>query len=205
MYLFGISEYPLYRFAKKAVALLTCRGMAEVFCLLNVVFPNMLGYCLMMVPAFRASGKVRPRCANGRVACEDSVAFPISCAIWKTLIMRADNAIVVLIVDKFVGADHSLLSPRALVGHGRIAPIIDYLFADPHVLVRCILDQGFNFGEPLLRSAIEGSKSYAVVDVSGSNSNVQHKAPSVTGIVSRVRISSLVFSLMDHPTIRIRC
>ena len=119
--------------------------------------------------------------------------------------MRADNAIVVLIVDKFVGSEHSLFSPRALVGHGRIAPIIDYLFADPHVLVRCIQDQGFNFGEPLHRSAIEGIKSNAVVDVSGSNSNVQHKAPSVTGNVSRVRKSTLVFTLMEHPTIRIRC
>jgi hypothetical protein len=76
VFLFGIGEDSLYRFAAQAVALFACPRMAEVLGLLNVVFPNVLGDYLLMALALCASGKVRTRCANLRIACENPVAFP---------------------------------------------------------------------------------------------------------------------------------
>jgi hypothetical protein len=119
--------------------------------------------------------------------------------------MRADNAIVVLIVDKLVGTEHPLFPPWALVWHGRIAPIVNYLFANPRGLVGSVQDNGFNSGESFYHTVIERIKSNAVVNIPRSNSGFQDEISLVTGNVSGVGKHSHVLTFMEHPAVGVRC
>lgn len=149
MFFLSIGEHPLNCLAAQFITLLSCLGMAVVFGSFDVIFPNVLDDYLLVVPAGSALCQVGARCTNRRIALEHSVTIPVGRTVTQDLVVRADHAVVVIVVDIVTGAAKAFLSHRPLVGHRRVSTGIDYLLADPRGLVRRIKCECFDPWEPL--------------------------------------------------------
>jgi len=149
--------------------------------------------------------QVGARCTNRRIALEHSVTIPVGRTVTQDLVVRADHAVVVIVVDIVTGAEKAFLSHRPLVGHRRVSTGIDHLLADPRGLVRRIKCECFDPWEPLHQRIVDLVKGNAVMNIAGSDANTQCAVVLLACHMDGVGKYRLVITFLEQTAVWVSC
>ena len=119
----------------QCVGFLANRRMPKVLRSFYVVVPDVARHGLCVLLIFGAAFADRTAFTSVTLAFVLPVALTVGGGIAQNLVLRAENAVVILIVDIFVPGQVPLLRHRPLVGQRWDSPAVDYLLADPRRFV----------------------------------------------------------------------
>ena len=113
---FGVCKYTLNCLRTQSICLFADRRMTDIFCLFNVIMPDMSGYgfyALLILSALFSDWAVL---ADISFTLVFPVAFTIRRCITQHLVLRTEYTIVVLVVYIFVPGKIAFLRHRPFVG-----------------------------------------------------------------------------------------
>ena len=132
-----------------------------------------------------------------------AVTVLIGGAVFQRLILRADDAVVILIIHIFVLFMPSFHGLRPFIRSGKNSVIAKYFLADMRRFAGGVRHDGLNFREMLCHLVINVIKGHAVVYVAGSYNRLQNIAVYIADRVGLVGEAPLVVSLAEYPTLRV--
>ena len=179
----------------ESISILRC--IAGVVRQVLVILPDMPLYGFYAVLGMRAKlsgGTIR---TNSGVTLVFPVAVPVCGGIFQDLVFRANHTVIEFIIDilpPLVAALHRL---RALVSCRENSAVIKHLLANMGRLISGIRYNHFCFGKCFRYLVVYLIKSYAVMDIPGSDHRFQHKTVFVTGSMGFVSELTLVAALYE--------
>lgn len=123
----------------------------------------------------------RTSSADLGIALKLPVSVAVRVGVSQNLVVGADHAIVILVIDIFIAAKKSLFAHGALVGSGYVSAILLYFLAYPWGLVSGVHCNRFHFFKGCNNILINSIKHHTVMDVSGRDFTGQHKVVFITG------------------------
>ena len=115
--------------------------------------------------------------------------------------MRAEDAVIILIVNIFIPGQVPLLRHRAFIGQRRDSPAVEDLFADPGRFVARVGGDDLHFGIVLDQTLKHSVKGDAVVDIAGRDLRFQHIAPPVADRMRLVGEAFPVLALLKYAAV----
>ena len=109
------------------------------------------------------------------------VSLPVGGAVGQYLVLRAEHAVIVLVIHilpPLVAAFHGL---GPFVGGGQYSAVAKYFLTDMRGLVGGIGHNGLYFRKCLCHTVIYVIESHTVMYIAGGNDGLQEKAILVTG------------------------
>ena len=156
------------------VACLAKRRMPHVLRALYVVVPDMARHGLCALLIFSAAFTDGTIPANVALAFVLPVAFAAGGGITQNLVLWAEDAVVVFIVDICISGQVPLLRHRPFVGRRRDSPAVEDLLADPRRFVARVGGDRLRLGTALDQAIKHPVKDHAVVDIAGRDLCFQH-------------------------------
>lgn len=150
--------------------------MPDVLRTLYVIVPNVARNRFGTLLALCAAPTNRTAFANVAFALVLPIALTVGGRVAQDLILRTENAVIILVVHIFIPRETALLRHRTLIGQRRNSSAVENLLADPRGFVAGIggdyLYFRVVFGQPL-EYRVERD---AVVDITGRDFRFQHVA-----------------------------
>ena len=166
-----------------------------------VILPDMPLYGLYVVLGMRAKlsgGTIR---TNSGVTLVFPVAVPVCGGIFQDLVFRANHTVIEFIIDILPPLVSPLHRLRALVSCRENSAVIKHLLADMGRLISGIRYNNFCFRKCFRYLVVYLIKSYAVMDIPGSDHRFQHKTVFVTGSMGFVSELTLVAALYEQAAV----
>ena len=187
------------------VACLANRRMPHVLRSFYVVVPDMARHGLCVLLIFGAAFADGTVFANVTLAFVLSVAITVGGGIAQNLVLRAEDAVVVFIVNIFIPGQVAFLRHRALVWQRRDSPAVEYLLADPRRFVARVGGDNLCFGIVFYYAFKYCIKGDAVMDIAGRDLRFQHIAAPVADRMRLVGETFPMLALLEHAAVRIGC
>ena len=195
VFFLGVSKNPFYGFLAPRIQLLVFRRVTGVVRQFLIILPDMPLHRLDTVFGMGTQVPGRAVGTDFGVAFVFPVALPVGGGVAQGLVFRADNAVIIFIVNVLSPFMSALHRHGALVGCGQYAAVLKNLFADRGCLVSRIGDDCFHLRKRLSHLVIHIIKRHAVVNVSGCDHGFQNEAILVAGGVGLVGKLALMLSL----------
>ena len=157
------------------------------------------GLCTLLI--FGAVFADRTAFTNVTLAFVLPAAIAIGGGITQNLVLRAENAVVILIVNIFIPGQVPFLRHRAFIGQRRDSPAVEDLFADPGCFVARVGGDDLGFGIVLDQTLKDRVKGDAVVDIAGRDLRFQHIAPPVADRMRLVGEAFPVLALLKYAAV----
>ena len=203
VFLFGVRKDALNRLRTQGVGCFAERGMADIFRSLQILLPDMTGYCFRMLPVLRTFLQFWAISANIAFALVFPISFAVGSGITQNLVLRTQDTIVIFIVHVCIPGQVPFLGHWSFVGKRWDPSTIQDLFANPWRFVPCIRCNNLYFRIMCLQALKYRIECYAVMNVTRRNFRLQYIAPSVAYRMRLVRKAFLVLSLVEHSAFRV--
>ena len=185
------------------VACLAKRRMPHVLRALYVVVPDMARHGLCALLIFSAAFTDRTVPANVALAFVLPVAFAADGGITQNLVLWAEDAVVVFIVDICISGQVAFLCHWPFVGRRRDSPAVEDLLADPRRFVARVGGDRLRLGTALDQALKHPVKDHAVMDIAGRDLCFQHIAPPVADGVRLVGEAFPALALLKYAAVRV--
>ena len=187
VFLFGVRKDALNRLRTQGIGCFAERGMADIFRSLQILLPDMTGYCFRMLPVLRTFLQFWAISANIAFALVFPISFAVGSGITQNLVLRTQDTIVIFIVHVCIPGQVPFLGHWSFVGKRWDPSTIQDLFANPWRFVPCIRCNNLYFRIMCLQALKYRIECYAVMNVTRRNFRLQYIAPSVAYRMRLVR------------------
>lgn len=173
VFFFGARKDPFNGSLAALVKVTVLWRMPGILRQLFELLPNVPLYSLYAIPGMRAKCSGGTVCADSWIALILAVILPVCGAVFQRLVFRANNTVIEFVINIFTPLVAPLHRLRALVCCGEHSAVIKHLFADTGRPVGGICNNTFHLGKSFCYLVIHLVKSYAVMDIAGSDHCLQ--------------------------------
>ena len=179
--------------------------MADIFCLFDIIRPDMTRDYLLTAPAFCTYVSGRTILTLVTQTFVFPISFPVCRAVRQTLIFRTDDDIQIFIIDIFIPFMESGFGHRSFIRQRREPPIVYHTFTYPRRFISSVHRNDLYFRKTLCNFLIQCVKRHAVMNISAGNHRIQYKVMPVAYRMGLIGKTPLMFPFMENPALRIRC
>ncbi len=204
VFFFCICKDPFDRLFAACIQLLVFWCIPRILSQFHVVLPDMSRHRFFKALGIRTKMPGWTFLADVASALVFPITFPVRGRVVQRLVLRANDDIIVLVIDILPPFMPAFFRLRPLVSGGKNSAIIKNFLADMRCLVRAVRYHGFHLGKSLSQPVVYIVECHAVMYISCRYDCLQDKSVLVTGSMGLISEAPFMFSLMKQAAIRIR-